>query len=214
MLLRLATALTLAIFAWGSQAQAAPVTFSYDGVIWHAGSGWQVGDTFQFSFTFEDSTPDAYPSDPHRGSYVNAITHFTFTSQNLSFTAGPSDFVNPHGFPTNSQIDVHDLDSTSGSGALDEYDVFMFIAGQPIDYFDFRLRSLDLTTFTSDALPTSFLSAAHFDITPGILGSSGGAFFFVNDPIVPTPIPAALPLLLSALGGFALIGWRKRRSEA
>lgn len=44
---------------------------------------------------------------------------------------------------------------------------------------------------------------------------SGQASFLVRNvaPIAPTPIPAALPLFISALGGLGFVGWRRRRAD-
>jgi hypothetical protein len=50
----------------------------------------------------------------------------------------------------------------------------------------------------------------------GTLNGSGfSADFFVDSiTIAATPIPAALPLLASALGGLGFVGWRRRRAAA
>ncbi len=42
----------------------------------------------------------------------------------------------------------------------------------------------------------------------------GGMSNAVNAPISPVPLPAALPLFLSALAGLGLMGWRRRAAKA
>jgi len=47
--------------------------------------------------------------------------------------------------------------------------------------------------------------------------ASGGTFVFspgVLSSVATTPIPASLPLFMSAIGGLGLIGWRRRHRQA
>jgi hypothetical protein len=50
-------------------------------------------------------------------------------------------------------------------------------------------------------------------------GGINGAFdqiagYFVEYPVNPVPIPAALPLMLTALAGFGFLGWRRKKLAA
>jgi hypothetical protein len=50
---------------------------------------------------------------------------------------------------------------------------------------------------------------------PGTPGHSvSGTLNFGSLTVATTPIPAALPLLVSALGGLGFVGWRRRESAA
>ena len=44
-------------------------------------------------------------------------------------------------------------------------------------------------------------------------GSSGGGGSFVWEEVA-TPVPAALPLFATGLGGLSLLGWRRKRRGA
>jgi hypothetical protein len=69
--------------------------------------------------------------------------------------------------------------------------------------------------------PTSVLQAASVTNCPtcklfssfGIAGAAGGLNFGTLT-VASTPIPATLPLLVSALGGLGFAGWRRRQAEA
>jgi len=75
------------------------------------------------------------------------------------------------------------------------------------------------TDFALSSCPAGSCSAS------GLLdiGSSGhltsarlnfGSVVSATVPITTTPIPATLPLLVSALGGLGVVGWRRRNAEA
>jgi len=62
------------------------------------------------------------------------------------------------------------------------------------------------------AIPTDGTGAGPF--ASGAQGSYSIFFRELNTPPAGVPIPAALPLLLSALGFFGLMGWRRKRMAA
>ena len=70
----------------------------------------------------------------------------------------------------------------------------------------------------SDALPSAYLSAALFDIGPGGFDIGfpgiGRPGVGLTGTLTSTPIPAALPLFATALGGMGWLGWRRKRTAA
>lgn len=81
------------------------------------------------------------------------------------------------------------------------------------------LASFFFTPTTSDVVQV--LLTGH-DIRSVEYGLTDGTGAFILDdlsftdapPVAPVPVPAALPLLLSALAGLGFMGWRRRRSAA
>jgi hypothetical protein len=61
--------------------------------------------------------------------------------------------------------------------------------------------------FNPQAVGTYTIVLSAFDLSGALVAST-------NIDIVTTPIPAALPLLLTAVGGMGLFGWRKKRAAA
>ncbi|GAB2176014.1 hypothetical protein [Dongia sp. agr-C8] len=85
------------------------------------------------------------------------------------------------------------------------------------------------TTNPGPGFPTSLLAAAVINSCPPGSCIFGGSFNIptsglavltgslnfgsLNVAVATTPIPAALPLLISALGGLGFVGWRRRSAE-
>jgi hypothetical protein len=73
-------------------------------------------------------------------------------------------------------------------------------------------------SFWSPTLPASILTAFDGDVAPGygggsfqvVPGWSSGALNAGHLTVSATPIPAALPLLATALGGLGFVGWRRK----
>jgi hypothetical protein len=84
------------------------------------------------------------------------------------------------------------------------------------------------TTSPDPGFPTSVLAAAAVNSCPPGSCTFGGSFIiptsgfaslngtlnFGSFTVATTPIPAALPLLASALGGLGFVGWRRRQAAA
>ena len=78
------------------------------------------------------------------------------------------------------------------------------------------------TLFNGDSLPQSFLPAALFtqgSLELDLIDTSGvdPVYYYVSAAVdIPakTPVPPALPLFVSALGGLGWIGWKRHRLQA
>ncbi len=67
---------------------------------------------------------------------------------------------------------------------------------------------------TVDDVVAALISGIDLRIGIHVQGfASGGSESFVNDPS-PVPLPAALPLFLTMLGGIGLLRWKRRRAVA
>ncbi len=72
-----------------------------------------------------------------------------------------------------------------------------------------------LTLSIADGLLEIGGYAVTLHITPLSLSSDGGPVpFSLTADITPTPLPAALPLFATGLGGLGLLGWRRKRKNA
>ncbi len=77
-------------------------------------------------------------------------------------------------------------------------------------------------SFWSASLPASILTAFDGDVAPGyggggfqiVPGWSSGSLNAGHLTVSSTPIPAALPLLATALGGLGFVGWRRKVAAA
>lgn len=88
------------------------------------------------------------------------------------------------------------LNGFNAAGGTEDFLLFVknFTSGSPI---------LDAIFYTETASLSSFYSETGF-VHVDVIASN----------VATTPIPAALPLFISALGGMGLIGWRRRKSAA
>jgi hypothetical protein len=88
--------------------------------------------------------------------------------------------------------------STTGEGWK------VFGSNSPTGSLTFLLQgSSELTSNSLALYPYYFFTASKGDV---LLGS-----FTLVDPTTATPIPAALPLFATGLGGLGLLGWRRKR---
>ncbi len=93
-------------------------------------------------------------------------------------------------------------------------DPLPFLASDPNGFVDILVRDLNvagvgrlwISNFSSNDITwfANDVSGARVD----------GTFTISAAPISAVPLPAALPFLLSALGFFGLIGWRRKRGSA
>ena len=128
------------------------------------------------------------------------------------------------------------IGSNSPSGNFDLFATKPGVANiwyQVSNRANFSSVSAALVTNNPAGFPTSVLGAGTLTSCPAGLCSFGGSFiiptgstffagylnfgsFTVGPTPIPTttPIPAALPLLVSALGGLGFAGWRRKRAAA
>jgi hypothetical protein len=77
------------------------------------------------------------------------------------------------------------------------------------------------TAATISSCSASCIAALSFDIPTPRSGYFHGALNFgsvtlaqTSIPVATTPVPATLPLLVSALGGIGFVGWRRRKVQS
>ena len=145
-------------------------------------------------------------------STVNNITYdFVLTTNNLNtiFTTGAfigsaavdTSFAKKESLPTatltGSGNGVSEIDTSNGGGPTGVYD-FRYVFGQGQD----RLGANEVVSFTSTfAMAHTFdpgLFALHVQ---GLTDNQGGSAWYTPSPV---PVPAALPLMASALGAFGI----------
>jgi len=209
----LALALGAALFLFALPAAAATVGVTYSGKITSVdpeGAGqFAIGDTFTFHVEVDDTSPDTEPT-VGAGVYFDAITKFT------------GSFSNGYHF-------AMDLTSTGddrlfvGDNASDGLGITgsPFVAPQ-VNTANLVMVTLSFydptgTTWNSEAIPGNLATIlASSTNSPMFMQFAVPGLYFrvqgvVTAAVATTPIPAALPLLMSALGGLGFVGWRRRR---
>jgi hypothetical protein len=143
-----ALALSGAWILGGRALHAAPITFNFEGRVTNVSDPWGwagevgVGDFVGGSYTFESTTPDAYPDDPSRGEYRNALIDFRFSIAESSFAMRPE---------LSTDVSVHDAMIPFD---LDGYGVGCTVAGPFGGRADF---GLSLSASSSDVLNSDAL---------------------------------------------------------
>jgi hypothetical protein len=169
--------------------------------------GVATGDFVSGTLKFDPFNTDAY-------TIPDTVTHAFAQSATLSFQVShPGVVLNftEDGAGTAYSVAINGSSPLGAiafefSGVHDYLDIFYIAEGSlPL------LTSLDgLPTSSNDIiafLGGGFLKAAgefHF-------GSAGGVSFDLT--LATTPVPAALPLFASALGGLGFVGWRRKRAK-
>jgi hypothetical protein len=193
----------------GSAASAATIDLQFTGKVTFADPTPSIpsppptiGDTVSFHLVYDTSVPDTN-ANPSQGRYPGAITKLeaTFSGQLHTFT------------PTQTSISVRNDDPVADGV------VFSYVPdNNAVDEFVLYFQDPTGTIFTDDSIPTDLISLQSigtwgFTLAPGggnPLYNFGGSITSITA-IAPTPIPAALPLLATALGGLGFAGWRRRR---
>jgi hypothetical protein len=166
-----------------------------------------IGDNVSFHLVYDTSAADTN-ANPGQGSYFGSITTLeaTFSGQTHTFT------------PAQTLISVRN-DSFGTDDVL-----FRYIPdNNAVLEFTLYFRDPTGTIFTDDSIPTDLISLQSIGTwgftlappgaPPGLIYLFGGTSpsITVTAPVAATPVPAALPLLATALGGLGFAGWRRRR---
>lgn len=168
-----------------------------------------VGDTYRIEFSYDTATPDADP-DPQFGLYNGTLSANVVFSNgySLSFSGGTINIANDELVVSNS-----DFIGFSHLGPFTSNFPTGLYALNGISWY--LVDDATRTALSSDKLPRFPLSTAPFDSGIGDLligfkgiGRPGEG---LHGTVASTPIPAALPLFVSALGGFGILAWRRRQ---
>ena len=113
--------------------------------------------------------------------------------------AGPTELVNLVPRDSNHYL------SSSGSSIFTAGDTFSVTVNAATTSFSFS----DLVDLSSLGVGTSFT----FNYVPSPSPDDGSSAFYLDTlAVTAVPIPAALPLFATALAGFGVFGWRKRKA--
>jgi hypothetical protein len=208
----LAAALFAVLCCSAAGAEAATVSGVYFGEITNTSDPafpyLAPGDRYRIQFSYDTTVPDADP-DPAGGYYQGAVSgnvafsngyHLAFSGGDIyvgnDYDPGDSDFLNFGGnatFTSNFPTGLYTLGGMT-----------------------WTLVDLGRSALSSDALPSTYLSAALFDAGPGGFDIGfpgvGGPGAGLTGTLSSAPIPPALPLFATALGGLAVVGRRRRSS--
>jgi hypothetical protein len=207
---RIFAAALFAELVCAAAASAATVTNVYSGAF-IADSGFpylSIGDTYRIEFSYDTATPDADP-DPQFGLYNGTLSANVVFSNgyNFSFSGGTIYVANDELVVSNS-----DYIGFSHQGPFSSNFPTGLYALSGVSWY--LVDDATRTALSSDGLPTFPLSTAPFD------GGSGNFLIGFNGigrpgeglsgTVTSTPVPSALPLFVSALGGFGILAWRRR----
>jgi hypothetical protein len=189
-------------------AQAAPITFLFEGTVDYTSFSngtpdeFGIGDTFSMLVEFDSTEPDRN-ADTRRGFYD--WTSLTFTVGTYSGSATGEIYIEDDYL---SGRDMYNLIALS----LSAPDVLGLTPG----YMSFDMRDNTGTVFSDDSLPLSPPDLGDFNSISMSLKfnnfdfSANGDVELTLNSITAVPVPAAVWLFGSALG---LLGWMRRRQN-
>jgi hypothetical protein len=152
-----------------------------------------TGDEMHLDFLYPDTSSVYYDLGNFTVPYArNDLGGYTWevTGNQVTFTAG-SIGAGPFGAGAFNGLKFVDVTRDPG------------FTGVTVDPSTTSTGDIPLVTFTSDTLFFNFAGQPHF---------FGKVVY--NLAFATTPVPAALPLFVSALGGLGLLGWRRKRNSA
>ena len=222
---RSASILLLTLMAAAPSAQAALVTWRASGTISQVvdptgafGGQIAAGSTFTLDYTFDTSTLDGFAG-PSWGSYVNAIT-----SVSLAFAGSVGTLQ--HSFSSLGSTGNISVNDGTPSGAM-FLDTFNLQAMSPYQATGVRdnvtmnlynsASTIAVGPFASDSMPSSppdpldfyllrtFRWEEVFLSNGSVLNTSFVSGTVTSHSVSPVPLPAAVWLLLSGLGGLGML---------
>jgi hypothetical protein len=169
------------------------------------------GMTGQIDLGIDQSTADG-SANPKLGLYSNAITSLSGSFSNgftFSATTPGTLTVYDNYFGTNGASLSANLPNTFGVNGYSTTSILFNLFGNPGivsgDAIPDFPGLLSLTTQADFAL--GFLNPSIFNFA-----AVRGTITAITTQTAVTPVPAALPLFISALGGLGFVGWRRRKS--
>ena len=200
---------------WATAAEAVTVSGSYQGHVTlidaPLAGQFTLGEAFTLDFTYGTTGAiDTSPGLPNLGTYDQVFATFTGTIGSYSFALNGQD-----------QIDVN----IATGGFASTMTFLTQVSGVPIPSNDFP-SEVDLvlydaahTALTDDSLPAAFLPGALFSKNSYLAftvynnGQAAGIIAALDRGPTATPVPPAGLLLLSALGGLGMLGWRRAKAD-
>jgi len=204
-------------------ASAASIDVFYSGTLTSVdpagASRFSVGDYFDTDFVLDTTSPDTDGASEFGGYY--GVTQFisTFASLYQSMSHTGADWLSVQNTPWGDKV-IFYTEYPSAPHVGDFYLNNIFI-----EFSDPSGAALN-----SDVMPTDFAGLLSLfpenSATFEFWSLTGNDYFQVTGkfteavqvggetpPVATTPIPAALPLLMTALGGMGFMGWRRKRQQ-
>ena len=197
----------LILFGVAGTANAALVNFEFQGTLQSsiAGTTLDAGDSISATFTLDTLSPLTTAT-----RYDESLKNVTVEMDGVTptdFSGSPVNFTTVFG---TTQITMSfNFDGAAapfdgaGAGTIGRFQVTYLNSG-------LLLTSGVLSSLDVDLLTT--LSPIQGDVF--VFGGESSLVNFSVASVTPVPLPAALPLFLSALAGLGFVGWRRRQAGA
>ncbi len=175
--------------------KAAIITYDFGGVLVENFGTASSGTSFSGSFSYDDIQPDQAGLLATIGLYDFLSFDVTVGTDTLSMTDG--------GLEDRLTVD-------NGTGASDGFSIASFsisgsVGGILPEAVSFQLIDDTATVFSDDTLPGGDLLLSSFTSGTFILGLNAPVAGGQIQRLAPVPLPAALPLFLTALAGLVLL---------